>query len=403
MARKSNKTRADGRIAVQVYLGLVDGKRKYKTVYGKTQKEADNKALDLKIRMGLGVDILNENTPFKEYRQLWLSKKKSTASQSYYKVCEGYSNALTVFDSFEIKKLQEHHIQAFINELAECNPYTKKPTAHKTLAEYKAAISQILQIAIKQGAITKDVTSDIVIPSSAPKNKRNPLSDEQIKWVEDTPHRAQTYAMIMLYSGLRRGELLALTWSDINLTEKTITVNKAVEMIGGKPRIKDFTKTPAGMRTVYIPQKLVDYLSKVEKNSILVAPNTSGEVAGNNSWCKLWTSYMRDLNIKYGKRTEKVSKFMPISKNPIIIKTFTAHQLRHTFATMLYKSGVDMLTAREQLGHSDINTTLKIYTHLDNTFKKKVINKLDNYLDNIDKCKSCASQENGESVDGKAL
>ena len=55
MPKKSNKVRADGYIAVSVYLGIVDGKRKYKTVYGKTQKEADKKARELKSRMGLGV------------------------------------------------------------------------------------------------------------------------------------------------------------------------------------------------------------------------------------------------------------------------------------------------------------------------------------------------------------
>lgn len=402
MPRKSNAVRADGRIAVQVYLGLVDGKRKYKTVYGKTQKEADAKARELKMRMGLGIDILSENTPFKEYRQLWLAKKKGSVSDSYYSVCEGYSNALSIFDDIEIKKLQEHHIQKFIDELAAKNPHTKKPTAYKTLVAYKVAVSQILQLPIKQGAISKDITKDVTIPAKAPKGKREALAEEQIKWVEDTPHRVQLAAMIMLYSGLRRGELLALTWGDIDLKEKTITVNKSVEMIGSKANVKDYTKTPAGMRTVYIPQKLVDYLLSVQKSSLLVCAAVSGGIMTNSAFNRMWQSYMCDLNIKYGKRTEKVSKFMPKKKNPMIIKTFTAHQLRHTFATILYKAGVDVLTAKEQLGHADINTTLKIYTHLDAVYKKKVIKKLDDYLTEKEKCKSDASQKISDTVDTSA-
>ena len=77
----------------------------------------------------------------------------------------------------------------------------------------------------------------------------------------------------------------------------------------------------------------------------------------------------------------------------ITIPKFTPHWLRHTFATLLYLSGVDVLTAKEQLGHSDIKTTLSIYTHLDATYKRRSMNKLDTYLDGTnDTCKSDASQ-----------
>lgn len=64
-----------------------------------------------------------------------------------------------------------------------------------------------------------------------------------------------------------------------------------------------------------------------------------------------------------------------------MIPRITAHCLRHTFASMLYMAGVDILTAKEQLGHANISTTLEIYTHLDKQFKRKSMNKLDNYLD----------------------
>ena len=62
------------------------------------------------------------------------------------------------------------------------------------------------------------------------------------------------------------------------------------------------------------------------------------------------------------------------------IPNITAHWLRHTYATLLYLSGVDILTAKEQLGHADIQTTLNIYTHLDTIYKQKQVLKLDEYL-----------------------
>ena len=72
-------------------------------------------------------------------------------------------------------------------------------------------------------------------------------------------------------------------------------------------------------------------------------------------------------------------KYSP-TKTPQFISRFTPHQLRHTYATLLYVSGVDVLTASQLLGHSNITTTLAIYTHLDKKFKELNIKKFDNYI-----------------------
>ncbi|MDR2571583.1 MAG: tyrosine-type recombinase/integrase [Oscillospiraceae bacterium] len=68
---------------------------------------------------------------------------------------------------------------------------------------------------------------------------------------------------------------------------------------------------------------------------------------------------------------------------PFVIPRITPHWLRHTYATMLYFAGVDVLTAKEQLGHTDAQTTLGIYTHLDKTHKRKAMSKLDEYLSSV--------------------
>ena len=73
------------------------------------------------------------------------------------------------------------------------------------------------------------------------------------------------------------------------------------------------------------------------------------------------------------------SKYNIVQKK-YAIEGFTAHNLRHTFASMLYMAGVDVLTAKEQLGHSDVQTTLNIYTHLDKQYKRKKMSKLDEFL-----------------------
>lgn len=223
------------------------------------------------------------------------------------------------------------------------------------------------------------------IPKNAPESHRDSLSEEQQQWVLETPHRAQRAAMIMMYAGLRRGELTALTWADVDLAGNTISINKSAEMIQGKPVVKDSTKTPAGMRTINIPQRLSDFLrrEKAEEDPlcVYVVHTVKGTMLTNQAWKTLWSSYLKTLNEKYGGWTGKASRFQP-GGLPMRIPIFTPHWLRHTFATLLYLSGVDILTARDQLGHADIKTTLEIYTHLDKKYKRDTMNKLDAYLKN---------------------
>ena len=167
----------------------------------------------------------------------------------------------------------------------------------------------------------------------------------------------------------------ALTWADIDLDDATITVNKGYDFRAKKVKI---TKTPAGVRVVSIPKVLVDYLRTQQDGCFYVLHNHKGQQMTEQGWKRLWESYMRDLNVKYGYDGQQ-NKNRP-GGLPMRIDAFTPHQLRHTFCTLMYFAGVDVMTARDQMGHKDISVTLGIYTALDKKFKKKKINRLDTYL-----------------------
>ena len=193
--------------------------------------------------------------------------------------------------------------------------------------------------------------------------------------------------------------MIPLLWSDIDLSAKTISVNKSVEMINGKSVLKESTKTAAGMRVVYIPQVLADFLaSEPHNNSLLVCPDASGRMMSESAYKRLWDSYLAELNFKFGDFSgvlvpneqsgtmeqyhKPKSRFAP-QKIPFVIPRITAHMLRHTFITLMYIAGVDLLTAKEQAGHADVQTTMEIYTHLDSIYKVKQIEKLDEYIRKI--------------------
>lgn len=166
-------------------------------------------------------------------------------------------------------------------------------------------------------------------------------------------------ALIMLFCGLRRGELLALTWNDIDLVKREITINKAVNYVSNTPQLKG-PKSEAGKRVVPIPDAIIPALTRPRSSSLMVCPSAeTGEVMTGTAYKRAWESYLHYLNIRAGGRDASRSR-PPIRA----MEPFTAHQLRHTYATMLYDAGVDVLTAQRLLGHGSVKTTMEVYTHL---------------------------------------
>lgn len=381
-----NKKRADGLFQSKVHIG--NGKFKY--VYAKTNKELEKKVQELKLKLNKGLDLSESETTFEEMAKMFLMQKKLTVSDKKYKV---YVNRVDDFESikkYPIAKIKASDIQCVIYEMSE------KGYSEYVLKSAKGTAKQIIQLAIDNRILDYNCANAVKIPKCKPVETRRALTQEEIEWINaDSDSRGHRAAMIMLYAGLRRGELIPLLWSDIDFKNATITVNKSVETVNAKFVIKDSTKTKAGMRTVHIPQKLVDFLANEKKTSLYVCPSANGKMMTHDAFRRMWESYLKELNFKFGNfgnlmiknnDTDKVeaykkpnSKFAP-EKIPFIIERFTPHQLRHTFITMMYFAGIDILTAKEQAGHSNVETTLNIYTHLDNIHKDKQMSKLDEYL-----------------------
>lgn len=391
MARIKNKARDDGRLQSKVYIGTKNGKKKYKYVYATNTKELERKVQELKTKLDKGLDLFADRDTFGYWGEKWLKLKKIEVSAKRYKSYANRFENLAPIHSITISKLKATDIQDIILDCAdEPSEKTGKPYAKQTLTEIRNVAKQIIQLAIENRVLDYNCAASVKIPKTAEKSTRRALTEEEQGWITDTPHRAQTAAMIMLYAGLRRGELLALTWQDIDLDAHTIHVCRSIEMINGKPQVKEGGKTEAATRTIYIPNKLVSYLQNTPHSSLgLVCPTVKGSLMTETAFSRMWESYLSDLNIKYGNWAgcmqtggKRPSKYAPIEK-PFLIPHITPHWLRHTFITLMYLAGVDIMTAKEQAGHADIKTTMAIYTHLDEKYKKKSINKLDEYLENI--------------------
>ena len=143
-------------------------------------------------------------------------------------------------------------------------------------------------------------------------------------------------------------------------------------------------KSTAGMRVIDIPGKLCEYLDQIPRDDHLVVHTKAGGLMTESAWVKLWAGYMRLLNAKYGAGilAHEDEPGRPGPKTyKMTIPPITMHWLRHTFCTLMYLAGVDVITASKQMGHADVATTLRIYTHLDEQYKRKSVDKLDAYIE----------------------
>lgn len=333
---------------------------------------------------------LEEDIKFAELSKIWLYENNLYVSWSWQQQQQRYINQLGRFiGQKQVRDITPIDVDEIILSYSQKNPNTGKPMAKKTLQGLINTLIRIFDFAIENDIIFKN-------PANGKKKKKpRKLSSKKVDCISETArslilqvnHRAKPAAMIMLFCGLRTGEALALTWEDIDFSRKIITVTRSLQKVGPNLwEIKEGTKN-GQTRIVPMPNCLVDFLLKLkEQNSPLDTDYINSQIGGNlhtpSSWRKLWSGFNKNLNLtRYNQLypEDEKSIYSPYG-TPQVLEQVNAHQLRHTYASMLYMSGVDILTAQSLLGHSDVKLTLSIYTHLDEKYKKVNVEKLDNYI-----------------------
>lgn len=352
MADKMKK-RADGRYQGKIQIATVDGKTKYKYVYRRTPKEVRDKLAELRVDLGAGVD-LSADRRLSFWIDRWITRTEQTQEDHWHAQCEARATFWRdQLGEKDVGKITTADLEDVLLQLVRCNPRTGKPSAKKTMIEYRNVIMRVFAFIVQNRVITFDPAQYLTVPKGGKKTQRNAITDAQIAAIRATPHETQLLCLIMIYAGLRLGEAVALTWSDVNLQDRTISVNKSYEFY--TRQMKD-PKTAAGVRTVPIPEVLAAALEAAPRTALLVSPY-HGRIWTDGEWKSQLENYSKILGFEV-----------------------KAHSLRHTYCTLLYEAGVDVLTAKEFMGHADVTTTMGIYTHLRDQKKRKSAAALNDYL-----------------------
>lgn len=370
MSNFTYTTRKDGRLMKKV---TIDGKVKY--LYSKDKDDLEKQYIDIKYKSNNGIAIEDNSINVKDWANQWLTLYKKGKEEATIKMYEQAINNYIVpkLGYIKLKNLKQKHIVELLNEMEEKGITRRRDIVLLT-------IKQILDKAIENDYIYKNVSIGIKIKKHKSAEKI-PLSNNLIIEIQNLAKIDFRAFMIlfMIYTGLRKEEVVPLQYKDLDLNTKYITIDKAVTFIHNTPKIK--TTKNASIRKVPILDIIYDKLLELKSQhdgKDYVFPNTLGKMMSDTTMKRQIKYVLNTLN----KNKEKQEK----ENNPEFVLTednkiyFTYHQLRHTYVCILHKAGVDLKEAQSFTGHKTIQVLLDIYTHLDEEDKTNAINKLNNFI-----------------------
>lgn len=361
--------RADGKYMGQVTVGRdpQNGKLKRKTVYGKTKKEVQEKLNKLKYELQIGSYIDNsDKLTVNTWILRWLNEyKKGQLGQGTFDNYESYINNHVIpnIGEIELSKLTTDHIQKLYNKLGENgNVKTGKGLTGKTIRRIHILIHAALGQAMNNGYITKNVSYNVKLPKEINKEMQS-LSIEEVNKFLTSCQDDRLYVAFLLVcnTGLRRGELLALRWRDIDFENGKLYVRQAIKQIKNRDENDDEKlklvfgepKTEKSKRSIPLSQASIDELIIHRKNQTEEKLKI-GEYYQDNDlvFSNIDGTPIRSINF---------SNYFRTLLKKLEIKDVRFHDIRHTVASILLELNEHPKVVQELLGHSNISTTLNIY------------------------------------------
>lgn len=361
--------RKDGRWQEQVKL---PGMAKPKYFYGKTQKEVRRKMAEWSQAEE---EAKTKAVLFETVADAWATWKVEVegvgwAAESSYK--SPIADAKEWFGGRNINDIYADEIAEFLNGMA------KKGLGKSAVGKRRSVLKGIWDYAILKRITRYNIIHSVKLPNNLWEGDREPPTDEQMERIRDGfTKEFGLFPLIQAFTGMRRGELLALEWEDFDWEKNIINVCRSVEFVNGTPRAKK-PKTDAGKREISFLEQLKERLPR--GRSGLVFKGTRGGYMHLYEYSDAWKRWCMSVGLAEKKKIPEgvdKKKFVGLRGWKV---TVTSHQLRHYYATILYEAGVGEKDAQNLLGHADIQTTLNVYTHIRKRQKEAATEKLNEYL-----------------------
>lgn len=359
------------------------GKLIRKQFYGKTKTETLDKMNDFKVKNAMGLVTVNDKLTLQEWTNIWLTEYKINDSrpatlERYHGIYNNYIKNSQI-GVVKLKDIKSANLQSYYNSLTKNKGKSANvvKTLHKVL---KAALNQ----AMKEQFIILNPCNYVILPKIEEKEEVETFSLEEqklfITYLQKENHRLCTLFKLDLGTGLRLGEVIALKWSDIDFNSNNIKISRTFKRVaklgvvdGAKTEIiEQPPKTKAGARTIPIPSSLVNDLKTHRKRQL------QEKLRAGDAYKDTDLVFPNELGYPLDSRNLGRSFKRVLARINIPCKKF--HSLRHTFATRLFEKGVPLKTVQKLLGHSKLEITANIYTHVHLEEEVKAINLLNDVL-----------------------
>lgn len=302
----------------------------------------------------------------KELLEIWLNKYarltlKARSFNKYQDIILLHINP--ILGEYDIQDITPTILQDYvIDKLKSGNLITHQPLASNTVYSIISVLKQSFNLALNLDFISKNPTTTIKLPPTKEKEVTALTREEQKKLEE---YCLKSYKnnylgfIICLYTGIRLGELLALTWKDIDFDKKYLYIKKTsytIKTNGKNTIVTDTPKTKKSNRVIPLPDKLIQLLCiyKIKSTCEYIIHTRSNTMVETRSYQRTFQSVLNKCKIKH----------------------YNFHSLRHTFATRALELGMDIKTLSEILGHTNVAITLNRYAHSLLEYKVQQMNKI---------------------------
>ena len=353
--------REDGTWWARITLGKDEnGKQKRKAFYGKTRKEVQEKLTAALNDVNNDGYIEPSKMTVAQWMEIWLKeyKYRNIKQSTHYKIFIHNRKYITPqLGQYKLTELRSEMIQGFFNTMREAG------STPGTIKGYYVTINSAMKQAVMNGLISHNPVTNTVIPPIVHEQARVLTPEEQERFVIAAKNSSLGEALIfVLGTGLRAGELLALTWDDVDFDKKMLYVTKtqtiardwyndSSETVGiGSPKTKSSNRQIPLMPSMLA--LLQAYRGKQNEMKILLGGTYQDS---NLIFCSATGVRLTSSNLS------RISRNVGIKAGIYGIHT---HCLRHTFATRGLENGVELRVMQDLLGHSSINMTANLYTHV---------------------------------------
>ena len=356
---------------------VIPGKRNraFYTVHG-TKKDAEKVKNEKLKELSDGI-LLNNKQTFSSYLDLWLSTISYSKKESTIDEYSHYINRhiKPYFKNTLLQDLRTEQIQTFYNfELSHGRLDGKGGVSAKTLQNIHRIIHPVLEMAYNNDLIHRNVANGVILPTPE-KYKAEYLTKEQLRQILIASENSDIYIPIAIgiFTGARNGEVLGLTWNNIDFENQTLTIEKQLRYSHEKFKFET-PKTKSSIRTISIPTILVEILKKYQKEQLELQLKLGS--AYGNSFNLICTTPLGEP-IKTKNLSKKFNRFLKENQLPII----RFHDLRHSHASLLYSMKIQDKYISQRLGHSSCSTTKEIYTHLYKEDEMKIGNMIEDIFE----------------------